>query len=300
MEPKASIIIPFRSLTGNVVKFIKDASKKINRSELEIIFVLGDKNIDYQETNNILKASFSGKYTLIQDTSNISSPSRCWCLGAKQADGNYLCFVATDSILPKNFGKKLIGILNQKNKKNFILGDFTAGVEKTYLSKIEQSIDKRRLAARIVDFRNFIIKKSIFLNILQQYFSDKYCSDVELDFIIKNKLHETPSIAPELKTYNQYPKTLAKSISRKIRHGIGFGRICKKFIDPQREISTGGIYDFYLAIKILLKEIIQAQMSLRNKLILFWLNLYFLLGMLAGIILPATFSHKYYIFHFDE
>lgn len=295
-----SVIIPFKILSDNVLEFITNIAGQNNLSEIELIFVIGDCQANYSKINTQLKGLVKNDFILLQDNIRRSSPSRCWSIGLKVAQGEFVCFMATDTIIDENWLSILLSKLKSEKNAHFLVGNITESHSKGYLSEIEKEIDKRRFSSCIVDFRNFIANRDRLLDILNKYFNGKYFSDVELDFILKNQLRIIPTPVPELIIFNIYSETVLASAQRKFKHGVGYGRICKIFIDKFRRFRTHGLYEFILAVGILCKEVYYARLSYRNKIVLTILNIIFLIGMFLGIVLPASFAYKYYTFHFDE
>ena len=287
-------------LNDSVTNFIKSFTEQNNLSDIELIFVIGDCRENYSEIRNKIENVLGSDFTLLQDKVEGSGPSRCWCIGLKAAKGAFVSFIATDTVVDKGWLSVLLSKLRLQKRGSCLVGNIAGTESKDYLSVIEKAIDQRRFDSVIVDFRNFIGDRELLLNILNKYFSGKYFSDVELDFVLKSQLKIVPIRVPELMIYNRYPDTLSASVQRKFKHGIGYGRICKIFIDKFRSIRTYGLYEFFIATGILCSETWHAKLSYDNIIILAFLNMIFLSGMFFGVVLPSIFTRKYYRFHFDE
>jgi len=302
-KKRFSIIVPFKNISDKNKEFLKSLNNINNIEQFELLFVLGDKELNIQKVYQKISHFIKHKFTLLQDHENNSGPSRCWCIGLKAAKGEYICFLAADLIPDDNWCSTILKNINIKNNKKFWIGNIYNSYKKNkynYLDMIEMQIDKRRYEELIVDFRNFIGEKKALINIINKYFNNKYFSDIELDFILKYKLKISPTPLSDLIVYNKYPEVFMESVKRKFKHGVGDGIISKKFIDKFRKIRSFGIYDIYLGVVILFNETKKAKLSIINRFILAFFNIIFLTGMLFGVFMPKYLIKRYYTLHFDE
>lgn len=297
---KCSIVAPFWEFNLDVEGFIVALNCNHDLDKFEIIFVAGNYQANYLKIIEQIKAVIKQDFVLLQDNTKNSGPSRSWCLGLKAAHGEYVAFLATDTTLNIDWCTTAISRLNSISNEEFLIGNTSGSLTQSNLDKIEMHIDRRRSNSLIADFRNFIGKRESLLHIIDKYCLGKYFSDVELDFIIRKYLHLRLTPFPELTIYNKYPSNFIEAIKRKFKHGVGYGRICKVFIDRFRKFRTAGLREFIFAASIYFKEATYANLSARNRIILTLFNTTFLSGMFLGICLPGGFVRKYYFFHFDE
>jgi len=302
-EKKFSIVMPFKSISKDSKEFLSALGKNKSINNFELIFVFSDDNLKIEEVTGVIKNFIKQDIVVLKDTQSNSGPSRCWCLGLKAAKGRFVCFIATDLIPAENWCLSILKNINFKTDKKFWIGNIFNSYkrgEHHFLERIEMQIDERRYKELIVDFRNFVGEKKVLVNIINDYFNGRYCTDVELDFILKNILKLRPSTLDDLIVYNKYPQSFIESVNRKFKHGVGDGRISKMFVDKFRRVPTFGFYDFYLGVLILFNETKKAKLLFFDRLVLVLFNIIFLIGMLFGIIMPRYFIKKYYTFHFDE
>ncbi len=303
-KKKFSIIVPFKNISKENDDFFKALNRNNHINQFELIFVFSDKYSNYSETKEKIKKIVKHNFVLIQDKEANSGPSRCWCIGLKVAQGKYICFLAGDVIPDENWCLSVIKNVNSGTSKKFWIGNiansYTNENKYNYIEKIEMQIDKRRSEELIVDFRNFIGKKDDLMEIINNFFCGKYFTDIELDFVLKDRIGINPFFLTDLVVYNKYPRSFLESTKRKFKHGVGNGRISKMFVDKFRKVHSAGIFELYLGIRILFKETKRAKLSFSNKLTLALFNVVFLAGMFFGIIMPKFFVKKYYSFHFDE
>lgn len=303
-EKRFSIVVPFKNISeGGGEEFLKALSNNKGIDQFELIFVFNDKNLKIQDTKHKISRFIKQDFTILQDKEDDSGPSRCWCAGLKVAKGEYVCFLAADLVLDRDWCLSVLKNINFESNKKFFIGNIFHSLKKdkyNYLERVEMQIDRRRYRELIVDFRNFIGEKKALLEIINNFFNNKYFTDIELDFILKNRFKINPVPLEDLVVYNKYPASFIESAKRKFKHGVGDGRICRMFIDKFRKVHTAGVYDFYLGVIILFNETIRAKLSAFDRLILALFNIIFLTGMLCGIIMPRIFIKKYYTFHFDE
>lgn len=295
-----SIVVPFKNFNAETINFITALNHNQGVDNFELIFVIGDSLANPSEIKKYIKKVIGHDFVLLQDKQNDSGPSRCWCLGLKAAQGEYVSFLAVDTFLEKNWCAAVFDQLSRTDGQEFFIGNIAGSYGNKYLDKIETEVDRRRFEGAVVDFRNFIGKRISLLQILDIFFEGKYFSDVELDFVLKKQLFKNPALLSKVAIINIYPKSFFGSVKRKFKHGVGYGRICRIFVGRFRKIYLVSLSEFVLAARILFREIKHAELSFLNRMILIVFNTVFLAGMLAGIFFPKTIIKKYYNLHFDE
>ena len=299
---KISIIVPFTGINSNFVRFLKsinDTKPKGKNIQVEYLFILNKK-----EGSNIIKNTIFNKvkgidYKIYKYTKSLG-PSQTWCFGIKKSNADYVWLVASDCIIAKQYETTIANTI-KKNKLPFYIGDYYSSNKKGTFQNIESAIDKDRYKRGKIDFRNFLANREEILKIIKKYFKNKYCSDAELDLLLRAIMPYSNVGKIDLKIYNNYPKRFLIAAKRKFKHGVGFGRIYKKFFLQTKKNNK--LKDILWPFFIILdpsKFLVKTKLEKKLKPLLVTLNIVFYFGMLSGYLLPRSFIKKFYIFHFDE
>lgn len=308
-----SIIIPFISFDYNLKKIIASLFssqdlEKLNK-KIQVVLVCNGEKINLKKASLYVSRFYSPIFFFtFRNYTFLKGPAPSWCYGAKVARGRYVLFLASDTHVEKFYIQNFIKGVTPK--LNFYLGDYSGNLLRGDIPYLESLIDYYRFFNKNdIDFRNFGFKKKAFLKILKKYFQNKFCTDVELNFVIKYFNYQLICL-PNSLIFNGYPKNIFLSLKRKLKHGIGCGRIFRRFhlnyakkIFKDKEYLLLKVYTapfinwfhFIIIPKNCLKKL-----NMSKKFKLFFLNLFFSLGIILGYCLPAGFIKNYYTFHFDE
>jgi hypothetical protein len=302
MKKKFSIILPFKNYNkdSDFGPFLESLNEQKEMKSFEIIFVYSNKRIVRNNISRIRKKLRKiSKHTPIRFYTYRQSlgPSHAWCFGIRKAKSEYVCLLALDSKMKKDWAEK---ICKNVNKYDMYLGNYCSGIRQDRISKIEAGIDKSRFEGKVIDFRNFIAKRRLLLKILKETFRDRYFADCELDVFVRKKLHTEVHQIDSARVFNDYPKNISGAMKRKFRHGIGVGRTYRYF---ELGLNDAKIEDWafpFVKIIYFLTYGMKNVHSRTNKAILLYLNTIFYLGYLGGFLLPKDITKRVYAFHFDE
>jgi hypothetical protein len=112
---------------------------------------------------------------------------------------------------------------------------------------------------------------------------------------------------PGARVVNSYPRTLLGCVRRKFRHGVGVGRIIRRFPTPEiraklgpagrkqkRDSGTSGSNLRFIFRTIALTEGLPAKLALTA------MHAIFFSAAVLGWALPGGFARHFYVMHFDD
>lgn len=291
------IIIPLISIDADIQRLVQSLSSinTITAPPVKIIFVINSKaltSIEFRQfVSPFLKKSV---YNILHYTES-RGPSQAWCYGVKKSNANYIWLIAKDSFLPTNWPETLAQ--TTQNQYTFTIGKYYLTQDTTIFARSEKLIDFDRFNRNTVDFRNFLVNREALMDIINRYFNNLYCSDVELDIVLKrNGIKVERS---ELSILNIYPNNLKDFFSRKYKHGISFGRIAKMVLLANNNKLTKLVWPFTFFYKPK-AFVVKSKVNLIEFFTIFMANFIFLIGLFYGYYLPKKLVNKYYIHYFDE
>lgn len=301
-KPLISIIIPFVSFTYLLKRLILSilSSRGIDQNKIiEIILICNSENVDLGKIlANILDFQTSNFFFTLLKYTEIKGPSPAWCYGAKNTKADYILFLASDTYLDEFCLSKFINALNPEI--HFYLGNYSGNKVQKGIPYLESLIDNDRfINEHKIDFRAFGCAKKVFLKILEKHYLNKFCSDMELNFVVKNCDYKIIFL-PTAIVFNEYPQNIFEAVGRKIKHGIGCGRIFKnKKLSPCKMLFKSSLdsFSYFSYFSFIVKF---RGLSFIKKIKFFILVLAFLSGLILGYIMPLKFIKRYYTFYFDE
>ena len=303
-----SIVIPVIEFDNRLKRLIKSiiTSRGLNNCfDIEIILICHSSPV------NIARFFINGypkkknlSFKVIRYT-DARGPSPSWCYGAKKAKNEYILFLAADTFLEINSIQNLLNKIDSNTCFYSLNYSYPFCINKK-IFRVESIIDQERFNCNKIDFRGFCCKRKEFISILMKYFDNKYCTDVEFNFI-KDCLKLKTKRIPEAKIINFYPSNSFIAIKRKVKHGMGCGRIFRKFClsyipknCSKRNYIKFYLAPFYINWKRAFNILRCKKYTILDRLQVALFNIIFAFGITIGYLLPQKIIKYIYEFHFEK
>jgi glycosyltransferase involved in cell wall biosynthesis len=301
-----TIVLPFARYDGEVRESLVALAGLGNRAEFEILCVWNNVSPLAPAAEAEIRVIMKGSAFRVLHYPDKLGPSQAWCFGLRQAMTEYVCFLAVDAPIAPGWGEAVAA--GTDGTADIYQGSYSAAAHDDAYGRLERAIDRVRFEdLGIVDFRNFIVRRTVALALLDEYFRGLFFSDVELD-ILRARMGAFPmKRIPEARVVNIYPRTLSACARRKFRHGVNVGHILRHFptedvrakLGPgggkrRRDSGTSGSNARFIVKTIALAEGFPAKLALAA------MHGVFFGAAILGLALPGGYARRFYIMHFED